>query len=126
DIAAGINLNFQINETIRLKNDELGSADFMEILSGAGNFDIEGGKDVTATRLTASLSKKFLRDELEVRAAFVWDIEDKDCLVMPALIWTKGDVKLSCSGGIFGGEKSGQLGEYRGNNFVKLKVTYMF
>jgi hypothetical protein len=126
DLFAGINLNFQINETIRLKNDETGSADFAAILTGADFFDIEGGKDATSTRVTASLSKKFLRDELEARAALVWDIEDKDCLVMPALIWTKGDVRLACSGGIFAGEESGQLGQYRKNNFVKLSAGYMF
>jgi hypothetical protein len=126
DLFAGINLNFQMNETVRLKNDETGSADFEVIMTGADFFDIEGGKDTSSTRVTASLSRKFLRDELEARAAFVWDIEDKDFLVMPALIWTKGDVRLACSGGIFGGEEDGELGQYRGNNFVKLNVSYMF
>ena len=124
DLFAGINLNLQVNETIRLGQDGLGSADFADVLTGG--FDIEGGKDLTATRVTAALSRKFLRDELEARAALVWDIEDSDCLVMPALIWTRGDVKLSCSGGIFGGEEDGQLGQYRGNNFVKLGVSYTF
>jgi hypothetical protein len=45
---------------------------------------------------------------------------------MPALIWTRGDVRLACSGGIFGGEESGQLGQYRKNNFVKFSASYMF
>ncbi|MDR0685178.1 MAG: hypothetical protein LBF83_08615 [Spirochaetaceae bacterium] len=124
DLFAGVNLNLQVNETIRLGQDGLGSAGFADVLTGG--FDIEGGKDLTATRVTAALSRKFLRDELEARAALVWDIEDSDCLVMPALIWTRGDVKLSCSGGIFGGEEDGQLGQYRGNNFLKLGVSYTF
>ncbi|MDR2343252.1 MAG: hypothetical protein LBD86_01825 [Spirochaetaceae bacterium] len=125
DLFAGINLNFQVNETLRLKNDELGSADFAVVMAG-GSYDIEGGKDASSTRVTAALSRKFLRDELEARTALVWDIEDRDFLVMPALIWTRNDVRLSCSGGIFGGVEDGQLGQYRGNNFVKLGVSYTF
>jgi hypothetical protein len=89
-------------------------------------FDIEGGTEITTTRVIAILSRKFLRDELECRAALVWDIEDKDFVVMPALIWTKEEIAVSCSGGIFGGEKEGQLGRYRKNNFVKLSLTYTF
>ena len=123
DLFAGVNLNLQVNGTVRLAQDGLGSADFA---ADGGSFDIEGGKDLSSTRVTAALSRKFLRDELEARAALVWDIEDADCLVMPALIWTKDDVKVSCSGGIFGGEEDGQLGQYRGNNFVKLGVSYTF
>jgi hypothetical protein len=45
---------------------------------------------------------------------------------MPALIWTKDAVTIACSGGIFGGDKEGQLGQYHQNNFVKLGLTYTF
>jgi hypothetical protein len=92
----------------------------------AGNGDIEDGTDSTVTRITASLSRKFLRDELELRAAVAWGVEDRDCLLMPALIWTKGDIKIACSGGIFTGDKAGQLGQYHDNNFVKIGITYSF
>jgi hypothetical protein len=126
DLFLGVNLNLQANETIRLMNGKTGSADFMSIVVNPNNFDIEGGKDLTATRVTATLSRKFLRDELELRAAAVWGVEDQDFLVMPALIWTKGDVKAACSGGVFGGGKEGQLGQYHKNNFVKIGLAYTF
>jgi hypothetical protein len=135
----GINLNFQVNESIRLMHDKLGSgsirllsdkldngdmAGVMNIMSSG--IDIEGGSELTSTRLTAALSKKFLRDELELRTAVVWGIEDGDCLIMPALIWTKDDLRFAFSGGFFAGNKEGQLGQYRDNNFLKISLTYMF
>ena len=92
----------------------------------SGDFDIEGGTDLTATRVTATLSRKFLRDELELRGAAVWGVEDQDFVVMPALIRTKGDVKIAYSDGIFGGDKEGQLGQYHKNNFVKIALAYTF
>jgi hypothetical protein len=121
DLFWGINLNIQADETIRLLDSGVGSADVM-----SGQFDIEGGTDRTATRLTTILSRKLLRDEVEIRAAAVWGIEDKDFLIMPALIWTKDDIVFSCSGGIFGGDTKGQLGQYHKNNFVKIGITYTF
>jgi hypothetical protein len=121
DLFAGINLNVQANETIRLMDDNVGSPD-----AASGSFDIEGGTDSTVTRIAATLSRKFLRDELELRAAAVWGIEDKGFILMPALIWTKDTVTLACSGGIFGGDKEGQLGQYHQNNFVKIGITYTF
>jgi hypothetical protein len=121
DLFLGINLNAQANETIRLMDDQVGSADFTR-----GSFDMEGGTDLTDTRITASLSRKFLREELEIRAAAVWGVEDQDFVIMPALIWTKDDVTIACSGGIFGGDTGGQLGQYHKNGFVKLRITYTF
>jgi hypothetical protein len=124
DLFLGINLNLQVNESIRLMHDKLGSDDFMSVMSGG--FDIEGGSPLTATRLTARLSKTFLRDELELRAAVVWGIEDKDCLIMPALIWTKDDLRIALSTGFFAGDSEGQLGQYKDNNFVKVSLAYTF
>ena len=124
DLFLGINLNLQVNESIRLMHDKLGSGDFMSVISG--NFDIEGGSEMTATRLTARLSKTFLRDELELRTAVVWGIEDKDCLIMPALIWTKDDLCIALSAGVFTGDSEGQLGQYKDNNFIKVSLAYTF
>ncbi|MDR0376660.1 MAG: hypothetical protein LBH70_02595, partial [Spirochaetaceae bacterium] len=118
DLFLGVNLNVQATETIRLMNDAVGSSDPM-----SGNFDIEAGKDSTATRIMAILSRKFLRDELELRAAVVWDVEEQDFAIMPAVVWTKDAVTVACSGGVFGGDKAGQLGQYHDNNFVKIGVT---
>jgi hypothetical protein len=124
DLFLGINLNIQANETIRLMDDNVGSAGLASVMSG--DFDIEGGTDLTATRVTATFSRKFLREELELRAAAVWGVEDRDFVVMPALIWTKGDVKIACSGGVFGGDKEGQLGQYHKNGFIKAGIAYAF
>jgi hypothetical protein len=45
---------------------------------------------------------------------------------MPAIVWTKNDVKTEFSGGIFGGDETSELGQYRKNSFVKVGVTYTF
>jgi hypothetical protein len=63
---------------------------------------------------------------LELRATGIWGIEDMDCYIIPALIWTKGDVALELSGGIFAGDKKGELGQYRNNGFIKTALTYSF
>jgi hypothetical protein len=139
DVFLGINLNLQVNESIRLLHDKLGNigmSDMAGILSSGdisnmtsvmdGNFDIEGGSPLTSTRLTATISKRFLRDQLELRTAVVWGIEDKDCAIMPALIWTKEDLRIALAGGFFAGNSEGQLGQYWNNNFIKVSMTYMF
>jgi hypothetical protein len=102
-------------------DDKVGSTDFT-----SASFDIEGGTDSTATRIMATLSRKFLRDELELRLAALWGIEDRDFVLMPALIWTRDALSIACSGGIFGGDEAGQLGQYHKNNFVKLRIAYAF
>jgi hypothetical protein len=72
------------------------------------------------------LSRKFLRDELEVKATGLWGIEDKDFLILPSIAWTKNDVTLELSGGFFGGDEKGELGQYGDNHFVKVTVSYSF
>ncbi|GAB6393077.1 MAG: hypothetical protein MdMp014T_2450 [Treponematales bacterium] len=108
DLFAGINLNVQCNETIRLLDSEVGDNP---------QLDIEADSDLTATRITAALSKKFLRDELELKAACLWEVESETCIVMPSLAWTKDDVSVELSGGIFVNDD---------NSFVKATVKYTF
>jgi len=124
DLVWGINLNLQVNENIRLQHSKLGSSDVTSV--STGDFDIEGGSKLTATRLTATASKKFLRDQLELRAALAWGMEDKDFAFFPALVWTKDALRASFSGGFFAGDSEGQLGQYRDNRFLKIALTYMF
>ena len=139
DVVWGINLNLQVNESIRLMHDKLGKtsmSDMAGIFSSGdmnnmmsvmdGGFDIESGSPLTSTRLTATVTKRFFRDQLELRAAVVWGIEDSDCAILPALIWTKEDLRVALSGGFFMGDKEGQLGQYKDNNFLKVSLTYMF
>jgi hypothetical protein len=108
DLFWNINLNVQCNESIRLLDGEVSDNQML---------DIEAGSDLTATRITAALSKKFLRDELEVKAACLWDVESETCIVMPALTWTKDDVTAELSSGIFIGDD---------NSFVKASLKYTF
>jgi hypothetical protein len=118
DVIAGINVNFQAAESIRLFHDQIGK-DTLAI-------DTEDGKDPTSTRLTLILSKKFFRDQLELKATGLWDIEEKGFLVMPSIAWIKNDVSVELGGGIFGGEEDGELGQYRDNHFIKAVLTYRF
>ncbi|MDR2362903.1 MAG: hypothetical protein LBD65_00600 [Spirochaetaceae bacterium] len=117
DLLWGINVNLQVNETVRLLDG--GVMDNPAL-------DTEAGKAITSTRFTGVLSKKFFRDELELRTAVIWGIEDQDVYVLPGIFWTRGDVGLEFSGGVFAGNKQGELGQYHENNFVKLGLTYTF
>jgi hypothetical protein len=121
DIIAGsinlFNLNLQVNESIRLLHSKIGTDPLG---------DVEAGTRVTSTRMTAALSRKFFRDELELRTAVIWGIEDMDCYLLPAVIWTRGDLTLELAGGVFLGDESGELGQYRDNSFVRLGLSYSF
>jgi len=124
DLFWGVNLNVQCNETIRLLDGEV-SDDPMPGFP-AIKLDIEADSDLTATQITAALSKKFLHDELEVRAACLWEAENDSCIVMPALTWTKDDVAVELSAGIFAGSDDGMFGQFHDNSFVKAAVKYTF
>jgi hypothetical protein len=115
DLLWGINLNVQCNETIRLLDGNIKSP-----------LDIEAGSDSTSTQVTAALSKRFLRDELEARAAVVWEPESGACLIMPALAWVKDDVKAELSCGIFTGNGEGLFGQFHDNSFIKAGISYTF
>jgi hypothetical protein len=117
DLLWGLNLNLQCNESVRLMDDKVSENPLL---------DTEAGSDMTSTRITAILSKKFLRDELEVRATGIWSIEDKDFLIVPGIYWTIQDIQIEFSAGIFGGDEDGQLGQYHGNSFTKLGLKYAF
>jgi hypothetical protein len=114
DLVWGINLNLQCNESIRLMDDKV------------SDVDTEAGSDMTSTLITASLSKKFLRDELEIKTAAVWDIENGAALIMPAIVWTKNDVALELSGGIFAGGDEGLFGQFHDNSFIRVGLKYTF
>jgi hypothetical protein len=115
DLFAGINLNLQCNETIRLLDGKI-----------TGPQDIEADSDITSTNVTVALSKKFLRDELELKAAVIWEAEGGACLVMPSLIWARDDVAVELSAGIFAGGDEGLFGQFHDNSFVKVGLKYTF
>jgi hypothetical protein len=115
DLFSSINLNLQCNETIRLFDSEIDDPQ-----------DIEAGSDITSTQITAQLSKKFLRDELELKAACLWEVESGVCVVMPSLVWTRNDMTVDLSAGIFAGSDEGQFGQFHDNSFIKASIKYSF
>ena len=117
DLFWGINANIQCNETIRLLNNKVGSDPL---------FDCEAGGNLTSTRITMHLSKKFLKDALETKSVIIWDIENSDCYVIPAIAWTIKDLTAELSAGVFAGKESGDLGQYWKNSFIRLGMSYSF
>jgi hypothetical protein len=48
------------------------------------------------------------------------------CLILPALIWTKDDIAIELSYGIFAGSDEGLSGQFHDNSFIKASIKYMF
>ena len=113
----GIDFNVQGTGSIRLSHDKIDDNPML---------DTEAGKDMTSSRITLVLSKKFFRDELEIRARGLWGIEDQDFLVMPGILWSRNGVSAELSAGFFGGNKKGELGQYRDNCYIKATLGYRF
>jgi len=112
-----INLNLQCNETIRLLDDNVRKNPVL---------DSEADTDITSTRISARLTKSFLRDKLESGITCIWDIEDSDCYLIPSLAWTEGNLTAKIAAGVFKGNKDGELGQYWKNNFIKIGLSVMF
>jgi hypothetical protein len=117
DLFLGINLNLQASETIRLMHSRINDNPAL---------DTEAGKSVTSTRITSVLSKKILQDRIEFKINTIWGVEDNDCYIMPGIVWTREAVNAELSTGIFAGDRGGELGQYRDNNYLKALVTYQF
>jgi hypothetical protein len=115
DLFADINLNLQCNETIRLFDGKISDPQ-----------DIEADSDITSTQITAALSRKFLRDELEIKAACLWEVESGTCVIMPSFVWTKNDVAVDIAAGIFAGSEEGQFGQFHDNSFIRVGLKYTF
>lgn len=116
DVVAGINLNLQGSGSVRLMDNNVGSE----------NFDFEDGTDVTKTRITAIVSKKLYREQIELKTTAITGIEDRDYYIIPAVSWTRDDVVFEFSAGFFGGRESGELGCYDDNDYLKGSVTLKF
>jgi hypothetical protein len=67
-----------------------------------------------------------LRDALELKALALWELESSACLVMPALTWTKNEVVVELSAGVFLGSDEGLFGQFSDNSFVKTGIKYTF
>jgi hypothetical protein len=117
DVYRGINVNLQVNETIRLLNDKVGSNPAL---------DTEADSSATNTALTLQISKKLLQEKLELKLTNIWNIEAMDVYCIPAVSYTLGNLTAELSGGIFGGKDGGELSQYRDNYFVRTVLTYSF
>jgi len=117
DLPLGIYANLQLNETIRLLNGKVGDNPVL---------DSEAGTNVTSTRLTAQFSKKYLRDNLESKLTFIWDMENSGCYIIPAVVWIMGGITSEISAGIFAGKETGELGQYWENSFIRVGFKYSF
>ena len=117
ELIQGINLNLQCDETIRLFNSKVGENPIL---------DTEAGSKITSTRLSARLSKNFLKDKLESKATVIWDIENSDCYIIPSVAYNIGNLKTELSAGIFAGNESGEFGQYWENCFIKAGLKYSF
>ncbi|MDR2049868.1 MAG: hypothetical protein LBP69_10485 [Treponema sp.] len=130
----GINLNLQGNGRIRLMQNKIvlfGPASPVidaeaKIVTLIPPVIVTEASPVTSTRITAVLSKKFFRDELELKTTALWGVEDEDFLIIPAVVWTKNDLSLEVSAGFFGGGRDGELGQYRDNSYVKTLLAWKF
>ena len=117
DLVWGIKLNLQGSGKLRLFYSKIGD-NLLE--------DCEADANLSSTRITGIISRKFLRDELELKLTGLWGIEDKDFLIMPAICWERNDVSAEVRAGFFGGDKKGELGQYKDNSFLKLILSYKF
>jgi hypothetical protein len=126
DLVWGINLNLQGSGSVMLYHDKIKENTLLDMTKPFGSMDCQSDKKITSTRLTGILSNKFLRDELEIKATALWGIEDRDILVIPAAVWTHQALSLELSAGFFGGSREGELGFYRGSNYVKTRLTWKF
>jgi hypothetical protein len=117
DTVWDINVNLQCNESIRLFGDK--KNDIFEIGSGKNELPI-------STRLTLILSKKFLRDNLEITCTGIYDPEETGFYFIPAVSWSIGEVTADLQAGIFAGKEGGELSSYRNSGYIKTALTYSF
>jgi hypothetical protein len=113
----GCTLLLEVDESIRLFDDKVGSN---------AALDTEAGTPPTVTALTARISRAFLQDKLEVTLSLLWNLEAGDVYLMPSVSYTIGDLEAALSGGIFTGKDGGELSQYRDNGYIKTTLTYSF
>jgi len=117
DLFWGINLNLQATGQIRLFHNRIRDSIFA---------DCEAGSNLSSTRITGVISRKFMREALEIKVTGLWGIEEKDFLIMPAVVWSRNNARAELSIGFFGGNRSGELGQYRDNSFFRMNLSYSF
>lgn len=113
-----INLRLQAAETVRLLNSGINQDKL--------SLDTEKGSPITDTRLLFSISQTLVRGSLEWKLNALVGIEDADFMINPELSWLIGTIDFDLGLGFFGGKKSGKLGRYPNNHFIKMSIGYEF
>ncbi|MDR3247228.1 MAG: hypothetical protein LBT39_00455 [Treponema sp.] len=113
----GFTLFLEADESIRLFNDKVGTN---------AATDTEAGSSLTATGITAQISRAFFQDKLEIKFSLLWNVETSDVYLMPSISYTMGDLEAVLAGGIFTGKDGGELSQYRNNGYIKTALTYSF
>ena len=116
ELFAAITLNVQGTGTYRLFDEGVGD----------GLYDIEAGTDATRTKITAMLSRGFLRDKAQLELAGVYGIEDGDFALAPSLKLAVGDASIILSARVFGGDAGGELGQFAESSCARLSLEYAF
>jgi hypothetical protein len=115
DLVAGVSLNLQYAGSVRLKDDGIRAP-----------YDVEAGSDALSTRVTAVLSQSLFKDRVAWEITALWGVQDSDWLVKPSLAYRMGDAEFEFAAGIFGGDSSGELGQYRDSSYLKVGMKYAF
>jgi hypothetical protein len=114
-LPAGLSLNLQYAGTYRLKDEGVTSP-----------YDVEYGSDAFASNLTAVLSESLFKDALKLEATILWEIGEKDYLLIPSAAYAIGDAEFKLSAGIFGGDAKGPLGYFADSSYLKASISYKF
>ena len=118
DLPKNINLRLQAAETVRLLNSGINQDKL--------SLDTEKGSPITDSRLLFSIAQTLVRGSLEWKLNAIVEIEDADFIINPELSWLIGTIDFDLGLGFFGGKKSGKLGRYRNNHFIKMSIGYEF
>ena len=113
-----ISLRLQAAETVRLLNSGINQNEL--------SLDTEKGSPITDSRLLFSISQTLVRGSLEWKLNALVGIEDADFMINPELSWLIGTIDFDLGLGFFGGKKSGKLGRYPNNHFIKMSIGYEF
>jgi hypothetical protein len=115
ELFAGITLNLQAKGGIILNHQNISNV-----------LDIEHGNTLSSTTIALRLNQKLARDTVEWELAGAWEIEMMDFLIAPAISFNIGDAILSIGGRIFGGQETGNLGQFWRNSYAEIRLSYSF
>ena len=112
----GFTLSVNIAENIRLHHNSIGTQ----------SYDVEAGKKAIDTKLAFSVSQTLLRNSFEWKLGTIVGLEDADFCIMPGIHWQLATLLIDCNVGIFGGKRTGNLGQFARNSFIRLTAAYEF